>query len=543
MKIMKRIVAILLVSVMVLAFTGCAGDEEPGGVKTLVVAVTHANQRDTEIVEAALNKKLETLLPGIQIDLIEQDTDKWNYWMSSNYRVDIAWTGYAYDMSEQIRMGAYMELDDLIANYAPNIQNEMKTYALDYDTGRYTDGKLYAIPNQQPFISETPYLIIPAEVIQYFDVEGFLAETKKSPYTTRAIYEILDDYFEALVANNALNTDYVGKYMDPGYLVSLIAMRGYYDMGNGVYYKVWNDDGTVVTTPNFQNQLDTDAYKLWMEYAARWHELGYMPPSTSIYGASGTQMCTLSGHVNGMWDEFDDPDDNEELGLHAVYDSWGNVTAYNLNIEPRDYSHSYNPGATLGAEKTYMVIPATAKYPEEAMQLLNLLRDPIGEPGNDFLNMLVYGFAKDSPEAQQYGVYHYTLDGDQITSEEYVQQASSSTTYGQPHWSVGNVYLTYRTQLITDGMKEYALEYDTATRFTFPTIPTAGFVFDKTNYIATINSISTVSTEYAARVMYGIENSGTAALAQKYREELKKAGYDNLVAEYVKQYNNWKAGK
>ncbi len=537
--IFKRILCAILVGVMLFAFAGCS-EEEEGGIKTLKFAVNYANQRDTKVVEAALNKKLETLLPGVQIELIEIPVEQWNMWMSSNQRVDIAWTGYSFDMSEQIRMGSYQKLDDLIAKYAPNIQKEMELYIRDYESARYTDGSLYAIPNQQPFISETPYLIIPEPAYQYFNVEAFLAETAKSPYTTREIYEILDDYFEALVANGVTNTDYVGKYLEMGYVDGYLAYRGYQLMGNDIVYKVWNDDGTVVENPVFQHKTETDAYKLWMEYAQQWHKKGYIAPSMTDSGVSGTQMPTLSGHDNGMWNEFDDPDDNEAWGVHAVYDSWGNVTSYQLNIEPRDYRNSFDTGAILGEEKTYLVIPKTAKYAKEAIQLLDLMRAPIGEPGNDLLNMLVYGFAEGSPEAEEAGVFHYTLNGDQIHSEEYIQQASSGSSYGQPHWYVGNVFLTYRTELIPEGMKEYALKYDTETRNTFPTIPTAGFVFNTKGLTAKIDSLNTVVAEFAGRIDWGIENEGTQALYEQYVAKLKQAGVQDLIDAYNQQYQAFK---
>ncbi len=532
---------VILAAVLALGITGCGGSKDDGDTVTLVWAITHANQRDTEIVEKALNKKLETLLPGVQVDLIEQDSDKWTKWLGSGYTMDIAWTGYAYDMENEIRMGAFLPLDDLIAEYAPNIQAEMETYKLDYDTGRYSDGALYAIPNQQPFISETTYLIVPAETVQYLDVAAFRAEMAKSPYTTREAYEILEDYLEAVAENDATDTDFVGKYITVNYVLDLVGMRGYYDVGNNLSYRMWNDDGTIVTEPKLEIRQETDAYKLWVEYAERWQKAGYISPDSVSSGISGSQIATLSGHLNGQWNDFSDENDNEELGMHAVYDSYGNLTSYNINIEPRDGSHAYYEGAKLGSEKTYMVIPSTAKHPEEAIQLLDLMRDEIGSEGNDFLNMVVYGFEKDSEEAKEYGVYHYTLNGDQIHSDEYIQQAGSGTTYGQPHWSVGNVFLTYRTELIGESMKEYAFRYDTETRLSLPELPTSGFLFDASNVVAKVDSMTSVKSEYESRVMCALNGDGTQKLYAEYVSKLKTAGVEKVKEEWEKQYKEFVA--
>ncbi len=538
----KKIVALILAVITVVAcFAGCANNGGPGGTVTLKWAIGNANQRDTQLLQVALNKKLETLLPGVQIEFVEQTPEKWNNWMAAGQAIDIAWTGYAYSMEEQIRLKAFTELDDLIAQHAPNIQKEMETYKLDYDTGRYTDGKLYAIPNQQPFIEESPYMIIPGETLEYLDVDAFLAEMAKSPYTTRKAYEILDEYLQEIKANNATDTDYTGKYININYFLELIAMRGYYDITSGYCYKMWNDDGTVVTEPVLQHKYETDAFKLWTEYIIKWQKDGLASPVLTDAGISGEQVPLISGHLNGMWNDFSGEYDDEARGIKATVDSYGNVISYQINIEPRDYSHNYYAGANLGAEKTYMVIPYTCKHPKEAIQLLDLMRAPKGTPGNDFLNMVVYGFAKDSPEHQEYGVYHYTLNGDQIHSDEYVQQASASTSYGQPHWSVGNVYLTYRTELIAEGQQEYALKYDTETRLTFPVLPTAGFIFNTEKLVARLQSISDVAGDYGGRIDAGIEKDNTWNLIQESLQKQKQAGLEEIKNEWMRQYNEYKS--
>ncbi len=538
----KKILSVVMAAVlMVSCFAGCGGGS--GGTVTLKWAIGHANQRDTAIVQQELNKMLDEHLPGIQIEFIEQTTDKWDNWMAAGQQIDIAWTGYSYDMESQTKMKAFTALDDLIAEYAPNIQKEMEDYKLDYDTGRYTDGKLYAIPNEQPFIQETPYLIIPAETMEYFDVDAFLAATAASPYTTREVYEVFDEYLQKVKANDATDTDFVGKYISVNYVMDLVSFRGYYQATNDYYYKVWNDDGTIVEDPELEYIFDTEAYKLWLEYAVKWQKEGFIAPSLVDTGISGSQYHLISGHLSGMWNDFSNEGDDESRGIHSVTDSYGNIVAYNINIEPRDYSHKYYEGAVYGAESTYMVIPLTAKYPVEAIKLLDFMRAEKGTPGNDFLNMVVYGFAEGSSQHEEYGVYHYTLNGDQIHSDEYVQQANATTSYGQPHWAVGNVYLVYRTELIAEGQQEYAFEYDSKTRLTLPVLPTAGFTYDADIMATKSDSVVDVWSDYAPRLHSGLEKDNTTALMNEAYDKLKKAGLEDIKAEWMKQYNEWKSSK
>ena len=526
---LKRIISILVSALLICSvFAGCGGSS--GGKQTVKWMVLYANQKDTKTVEKAINKKLEKLLPGVQIELVEFVKDNWTRWMASNEQIDLAWTGYQLDMETETTMGSYMPLDELVEKYAPNVKREMKDYAEDYDTGRL-NGKLYAIPNQQPLISETNYITIPAETVKYFDVDGFLAETKNSPYTTRKIYDIIDKYLDALKTNDALDTDFVGKYCDSGNLLLYLALRGIQSLVNGrLGYRIFDENGKIDENPEVVKMDEQPEFKLFTEYAKKWYDKGYINKDGSASG--GQQIATISANHGGMWNDFTDENDNGDKGMRAVYDTSGNLKAYNINIEPRDYSHSYSEGAVYGSEATYLAIPKTAKYPEAAMKLINLMRDPIGEPGNDILNMAIYGFEKDSEEAKEYGVWHYTLNGDQIHSEQYIQQADAGSDYGQPHWSVGNVFLCYRTENIKDGQKEYAINYDNNIRTKFQSIASSGFVYSNKNVQTELSSINSVVSEFYGRFGKGNYESDTY---KKYINKLNAAGLDKVKTDLLKQ--------
>ena len=163
----KKLVSILLTVTMltgIVCTTGC-GEKKDKEV-TLKWMTTTVGQEDEAKVLEVVNKRLETLLPGTKLEFVELDSTKFTQQMAAGEAYDIVWTGYRFDMKEEVKQGSYLALNGLITKEdTPNLYQEWQEYADDYATGM-VDDKLYAIPNQQPLISETPHLIIPEPLMQ-----------------------------------------------------------------------------------------------------------------------------------------------------------------------------------------------------------------------------------------------------------------------------------------------------------------------------------------------------------------------------------------
>ena len=78
-----------------------------------------AEQKDAQNVVAEINKKLENLLPNTQIALTLDSgmADKWSLWMSTQREIDIAHSGYATNIEDEVRNESYLELNDLVEEY------------------------------------------------------------------------------------------------------------------------------------------------------------------------------------------------------------------------------------------------------------------------------------------------------------------------------------------------------------------------------------------------------------------------------------------
>ena len=105
-----------------------------------------------------------------------------------------------------------------------------------------------------------------------------------------------------------------------------------------------------------------------------------------------------------------------------VYEIYKNVYGWDVEIAV------CNPVQTKGGRgfSSGVGIPCTAKNPERAMQLINLLHS---SKGQDLFRLLVYGIEGE----------HYTVNEDgTVTFANPNGQESADSTYGLSDWAVGS---------------------------------------------------------------------------------------------------------
>lgn len=532
----RIIAAILSVSMIAALFTGCGGK---GGKVVLKWGFSGAlGCKDDEIVHKEFNKKLNELMPGVQVEFIDQTNENWSLWMNAGDQVDIAWSGYLYDVESEITKGAYSELDDLINEKdTPNIYQEMKDYAEDYYSGTYND-KLYMLPIQQPIFQQSAQIDIPAELYQYMDVDALLNAAHSSTKTTRAVYDEITKFLEKVWAADAYDTDTIGNGIDVITIGKILATRGYDFVGatsmNGasLCYDAFDDNAQLV------NFMETDAYKLYLEYAGKWYNAGYVPEDVLTSNGGGTRASVIWADGSGMWYGTDNPETGETRGVKYILNN-GEIGTYGLLLDTTE--QQFNGVSILGSEATYQVIPITAKYPEEAIKLLDLMRSPKGTDGNDLANLLCYGFEKNSDYAKEYNTYHYTLTGDCAQGVDYTVQPSSSNKYGKCFWTVTNAYLLYHTPVVLDGQSEWALEFEKNVRPTLHKTPYYRFRADLSSMLTDVSNVASVIKEYNDQLLSGLNGSKYTATYDQMIKKMKDAKLDDVKATVSKQMQEYKA--
>lgn len=523
---LKKVCSVCLALFMVFGVALCTAGCGASKVKLIWAGSTLGNE-ESEMVFEAFNKELQSVkgFENVEIDFQKQDTTNWQLWMASNTQIDIAWTGYSYDIETEINNGSYTALDEYITEEnTPNIYAEKQEYSADYASGSYK-GKQYLIPNQQPIANLSNILKIPVELKDYMNIDGVLNECHSNKKTTEKVYQYIDEYLAAVTKAHAIDTDTVAKYIDIQGIFKFVATRGYEFIGGDLTgaWLCYDEEDPSAKIVNF---METDAYRLFLKYAAKWYNDGYVSPNVLVNGSeSGSRSPVLNAHSTGMWYTTENPELGEERGVtYAIEtDDAGNkfITMYNLLLETPE--QDWQGVSTLGSEKTYLCIPYTSKNPEIAIKLLDLLRAPVGEKGNDLLNLLVYGFEENSKYAEEYGTYHYTLEGDCAYGVDYYAQPDSSCKYGIAHWFVGNVFKTYRTPNIQAGQGDYVKKYETVDRLTHKETALCGFRVDLSEYSNVIANIQTIINEYNDTLICGIDGSNYNATYDEMMSKINGA--------------------
>ena len=580
-KIMKRtmsaLLAVCMMAVMLSCVTGCGGSaHQPrrgdGETVTLTWGMSSAwatDQKDSATVTKVFNEKLQEFeqTKGINVEFVALNPDNYIQMMAAGEQMDIAWSGYAYDLTSTIQSDGFLKLNDYITQEEyPNIWREWKEeYVNDYFSGTYVDSEgnegLYAIPNQQPLISQTPYLQIPESLIDCLDIDAMKKARAKSPYLTAEFMDVLDDYLQNVFDRKLYNTATVGDTVAMEGLFGVIGKLGYGKVGTApVNYRIWDENGKINETVELVDYYQSDEFKLFCKYAAKWYDNGWIPKDalTSAEGAGGALSMILYGHINGMWYGLED----EENGIDERYDKFGSLQYYNVNINPSDFRWSAGGASSLGSEATYLSLPVTCPHPYDALDLIDFLRSPayvldengepkvdengvkIRTPENELLNLLVYGFEEGSEEAEQTGVSHYTLGGEdgELIQGEYTIQPDANSSYGRCWWAMGNVYLMRRTSAWEAGQSDYARNYETVVAKTFPKTPIYRFRENVTEIGDEISYVDNTETEYLQTLRYGVKGSkGWEAEYKAFINKRKAAGIDKILSEMQGQVDAYTA--
>ncbi|MBP3627479.1 MAG: ABC transporter substrate-binding protein [Clostridia bacterium] len=519
---MKKILALMLALLMLACvFAGCGKSGDDGGNATLYWAMPFYEQQDTAKVTAEINKLLAKKLPNTKIEFLLDSSmgSKWSLWMAGDTQVDIANVGTSVDTLTEIEKDSFYPLDELIEEYAPTIAKEKEKYSVQYATGT-VNGELYAIPNVQIYINDTAVVCVPESLISYMDTKALVEEAYKSSTTTEKMYEIIDDYLHAAKASGQADNDYAAPLIGIESLFNTFARRGFAFVGNGgssttqinICYKVFEDKIKMI------DFYETKEFKLFMKWARKWYEEGFI--STDILSGDagyGNRTPIISSYV---WD-MNLRDENEMYLKKGASEGSG---VYWISVQSDE--QKYVADTAVGSLHTYNVIPCTAKHPERAMKLLELLRT---KEGADVLNMICYGIE---------GEHYEKLSDTEVKAFDYEQQGTSSSKYGIPNWMVGTHLNMYVVSPYTEETRTRALDYYENIFPKFHKTPTYGMAFDTSvvsNYYSQINS---VLSEYQLQLISG----ACADYQEKYEkacEKMSAAGVDKVLAELQKQVDEF----
>ena len=505
---MKKLLTLALALLMLLSvFTGCAQKQntdaapDPGQSTTdetqdaaqpqeeivkLKLVTRCGSFADQDMVQEEMNKILREKI-GVEIELgfigLGEYDQNVQTMMAGGDDIDIVFTSnYANNYYTGVAKGAFLPLDDLLQEYAP--QSYANVPEKFWDAIR-VDGKIYGFINYQIIASETGFGLrqdlleasgIDLESLEKpEDLEPFLEYAKNADPSVSPLEMSKTGMFEHLRSYYGL--DQIGSTSMPG------AVRF--------------DDETMTVI----NIFETDEFKEHLNLMRDWYLKGYTIADAATFTSLPDQRKTgrIAACINPI-----------KPGIEAEWAvSYNNPMAVKALSEP--------VATTTGCTNTMNAIMTTCKHPDKAMQFLELLNTDA-----ELNNLLNFGIE---------GVHYNKVSDNQI------ELVADSGYCPNRAWTFGTQFLSYylpgQDTTIWDETKAMNEESISA--------PTLGFTFDPANVESQIAQCASVYEEFAPSLLTGSVDPNE--VLPQFLDKLEKAGAADIIAEEQAQINAWLASK
>lgn len=533
MKLTRKVLALAMAFIMTLALAGCGnkstgetttaaeketttaaastaaqagegGDESKEPVKLVWWYRGNGEQKDTKMVQEALNEKLKTY-PGLEHVTVELKCYTASEYkqavtlaQSSREQIDILNT-VNLDFSEEVEKGSLVPLDDLIAS-VDGLKNILPDWLWELGS---VDGQIYMVPNYQR-ASNMNYLVTPTEWLEkYGDAKKIEETLKKDDSFLAEKAAVLEEYVRNVQAGEGAT-----HYMPPmGSMVySGFGINDFTDTIYGDYIKDAN--GNTVF-----NKYVTEKMKQAFELSAKEYEEGLIHPDILTINSKdfdGANMLNDVSYVFCINNQFGDSE-----RVSQIYS-----TMYGMDITAIPTKEQYYIINTWGAGGNG--ISSSCEHPEEAIRFINAMTS---EEGKELYNLMVYGIED---------VHYKKIDDNHIETLEYSgTQGGVDTSYAAMKWIMGNTFNAYLNQACTDDEVELSLQLNESDSNIKSDL--IGCTF-KTDAIKTeLEQTTAVVTEYSKPLMYGVMGSGWESTYSDFIDKMKNAGVEKAAAELQSQ--------
>ena len=497
---------------------------------TLVWYLPCAEQEGSADVIEVFNNKLAEVLPNTTVEFVFSGDlgthcSQFPLLMAAETPIDLYWAGFATPFYQDVLDGNIMAITQYINENTPNLLAEMEIWQSDYISCTL-DGEIYGIPIIQPRVTESQGMRVSKMLDGYLDAEAFLTEAHSNIKTTEKMLDLLEEGIQNAIDAGALDdVQFSAAYMDFVYL----GLRGY---GKVCEPDVYFD--ATAENPVPLHAWEIPEYKMCVERMAKWYQMGWIPEGQLIDQLpEGTKYLYVAQYdYNQTWTDL-----TNELGIKNYLD-WNNEEKdlYLLNKPENGFVGL----GRFGSSDTYNVVPYTAANPERAVMLLDVLRSEPGTVGNDLINLLVYGFAKDSEEANTYGWDGYEAkeqDGQEIADVSVLNGDASKHSIA--NWLMSNTYkvMSDGGPLTSAASKAYCMDfYETVLPKQIQTPLANGFV-DTAELDSELAAMRAVKEEYNLQIVHGCVGAESIdALMTEAMNKMNDAGWpavkDNLQAQF-----------
>lgn len=498
MKRIRMLSLICAVLLMLSVFAGCSGEKKVSSddeVTLKWVCIGTTGQKDAQKVWDYFNERLTEYLPNtkVEFEIISPSeyAEKWRLKAAAQEPIDIAWTGYTNTYLDEINNGSFLPLNKLLDEYGKELKEELPDWV--WKKAEY-QGEIYSIPNYQMMNITRRGFTVKEDVMNKYMTEEISKKISESAQSHDTIqpedFDAMEEFLKILKDNGALLDG-----VDPVSMSGLASFKGYEQvMSESMPFGYRLDDSDM----KIVNFFEEESYKTCFSKMAEWYKKGYIREDIA---SAVTNELVFSVSSNAYYDIPVKHADPSKRTITLPLDNNFFISAAQSN--------------------TSTVIPRTAKNPERAMQLLNIINT---KEGAELLNILGYGIEGE----------HYTKVSDRIVDTA-ITFENGAAKYSGLLWAFGNIFNAYDTVGNGEGWNDY-VKNDINGKAVIS--PTMGFKPDLSNISLEISQVSTVIGEFANQLKQGVLPNWE----QKYDEMIKKmktAGSDTIVKELQKQLDQW----
>lgn len=449
---------------------------------------TLVNQKLSQTMEKDLNCTLKI------VNIPWSDWDqKYPLVLTSGENYDLIYTSGWAQFTNYANKGCFLELDDLLSKYAPDVAQQLSKDELD--SGRGKDGKLYGIP---------------AKVTSYSNVETYaIRGDLREKYGVAPITDLssMEVYLDAVKSNepgiipfNLAGSGEAQLFMSSTDLEFVPGSSFVYTSGNNL-----RNAELLYLTPEFESQVNT---------MQRWNEKGYFSKSVLT-----NKIYSYTAFVDGKSAvAVGNPTQIKQAveSVLAQHPDW-KPEAGSFRIKTQTGIHPIN-----GMSGDGMAVGKNSENSERALMVLNKLRSD-----RDCYDTLFYGIKGKN--------YDLTSDGmvklpDGVTSDK-----NGYPWVNEGQW--GFAVQDFDRKSPTEWMDFYNVLQKSFQEVATPDL-LANFAVDATPLSNEVAAMSEVASQYATPLRWGMTSNASKDL-DNLRSKLKSAGSDKFMDEVKKQLNTY----
>lgn len=470
---MKKLIAVLLCAAMLFAVCGCQKQTAVDEGVTLKIYQIGTTPTGWDDVLAAFNEKtLKDIGVTTEWEFISTGSysEKLNVIMAAGEEFDICYTGFVNPIASAVDNGAFLPLNDLMDEVAPDLYDSMPEYWWKAAT---FNGKIYAVPNQQVAAMPSGIWLFK----RYADKYNFDMESIKSLKDIEPMLEVI-------------------KQNEPD-VWPFRAMPG---INLGIFDET-ADDYEIVTTglcikrtdkeAELLNYYELPAFYEGLEITNEWWKKGYIRKDiVSVMEDTSDFKAKKYVFNTGNWKPGMDAETMTTYGEECV-------------------RSIYNEGcaSTASCDSSMFAISRTSRNPEKAMEFLNYINTNV-----EAYNLLASGIE---------GVNYEKMEDGRIKVKEGNEYPIGSG------WKWGNQFNAY----VTDRQEKTVWEETKELNANAKVSPIMGFRANTDNILTEIAQVEAVVAEFST-IQYGnyeelyprfikrLEEAGLDKIKKEYQKQI-----------------------